>query len=32
MYAVVIGMFDDPKEPFRYQRVTLDSRFPASPK
>ena len=32
MYAVVLGMYDDPKQPLRYQRVTLDSRFPASPK
>ena len=24
-------MFDDPRQPLRYQRVTLDSRFPASP-
>ena len=32
MYAVVLGMFDDPQQPLRYQRVTLDSRFPASPK
>ncbi|MEI8372502.1 MAG: multiheme c-type cytochrome [Planctomycetota bacterium] len=31
MYAVVLGMFDDPQQPLRYQRVTLDSRFPASP-
>ena len=31
MYAVVLGMYDDPKNPLRYQRVTLDSRFPASP-
>ena len=31
MYAVVLGMYDDPKNPVRYQRVTLDSRFPASP-
>ena len=30
MDAVVLGMFDDPKQPFRYQRVPLDSRFPAS--
>ncbi len=30
MYAVVLGMFDDPKSPLRYQRVTLDSRFPAA--
>jgi len=30
-YAVVIGLFDDPQEPVRYQRVTLDSRFPSSP-
>ena len=31
MYAVVLGLFDDPQQPFRYQRVTLDSRFPAAP-
>ncbi len=30
MYAVVLGMFDGPQS-LRYQRVTLDSRFPASP-
>jgi len=30
MYAVVLGMFDDPQHPLRYQRVTLDSRFRAS--
>ena len=31
MYAVVLGLFDDPQQPFRYQRVALDSRFPPSP-
>jgi ribosomal protein L40E len=31
MYAVVLGMFDDPRQPLRYQRVTLDSRFTAAP-
>jgi len=31
MYAVVLGMYDDPQQPLRYQRVTLDSRFPSSP-
>jgi hypothetical protein len=31
MYAVVLGLYDDPQKPLRYQRVTLDSRFPASP-
>jgi hypothetical protein len=30
-YAVVLGMFEDQAQPIRYQRVTLDSRFPASP-
>lgn len=30
MYAVVLGMFDDPRQPLRYQRVTLDSRFATS--
>jgi hypothetical protein len=29
-YAVVLGVFDDPQRPVRYQRVTLDSRFTAS--
>ena len=28
--AVVLGMFDDAKQPVRYQCVPLDSRFPAS--
>ncbi|MDE0735536.1 MAG: multiheme c-type cytochrome, partial [Pirellulaceae bacterium] len=27
MYAGVLGIFADPKERFRYQRVSLDSRF-----
>lgn len=31
MNAIVLGLFDDADEPFRYQRVPLDSRFPASP-
>ena len=31
MYAVVLGLYDDPRQPLRYQRVTLDSRFPSSP-
>jgi hypothetical protein len=30
MDAIVLGIFDDPKQRFRYQRVPLDSRFPAS--
>jgi hypothetical protein len=29
--AVVLGLFDDADQPFRYQRVPLDSRFPNSP-
>jgi hypothetical protein len=28
MYAGVIGLFDDPVAPLRYQRIPLDSRFP----
>lgn len=28
--AVVVGLYDDPKKPLRYQRVPLDSRFAAS--
>jgi hypothetical protein len=33
MYAVVLGIFDDPdpKKQYRYQRVPLDSRFGESP-
>jgi hypothetical protein len=31
MYAIVLGVFDDPKQPFRFQRVPLDSRFADSP-
>ena len=30
MDAIVLGLYDDPKQPLRYQRVPLDSRFPAS--
>jgi hypothetical protein len=31
MYVGVIGVFDDPNQPLRYQRVPLDDRFPDSP-
>jgi hypothetical protein len=31
MFAGVIGLFDDPTAPLRYQRVPLDGRFPDSP-
>jgi hypothetical protein len=31
MCAIVIGLFDDPKQPMRYQRVTMDSRFKSAP-
>ena len=27
MHAVVLGLFDDPERPIRYQRVPIDSRF-----
>lgn len=30
--AVVLGLFDDPKNPLRYQKVPLDARFPPSAK
>jgi hypothetical protein len=30
MNAIVLGLYDDPRDPFRYQRVPLDSRFPPS--
>ena len=25
---IVLGLYDNPQQPMRYQRVTLDSRFP----
>lgn len=28
MFASVVGVFDDPAHPLRYQRVPLDARFP----
>jgi hypothetical protein len=31
MYTGVIGLFDDPAQPLRYQRVPLDDRFPDTP-
>ncbi|MGD9722820.1 MAG: multiheme c-type cytochrome [Pirellulales bacterium] len=31
MYVVVVGFYDDPKEPLRFQRVALDARFPDTP-
>ncbi len=31
MYVGVIGFFDDPENPVRYQRVPLDARFEDSP-
>lgn len=30
-FAVVVGLFDDPKDSIRYQRIPLDSRFENSP-
>jgi hypothetical protein len=30
MYVIVVGFFDDPQQPVRYQRVALDSRYPDS--
>ncbi len=27
MYVVVLGIYDDPQQPFRYQKVPLDHRF-----
>jgi hypothetical protein len=29
-HAIVLGFYDDPVEPVRYQRVPLDARFPES--
>ena len=31
MYAVVVGLYDDPQTPARYQRVPLDARFGDAP-
>lgn len=31
MYAIVLGLYDDPQQPIRYQRVPLDHRFHDSP-
>jgi hypothetical protein len=31
MYVAAIGVYDDARRPFRYQRVSLDKRFPSSP-
>jgi hypothetical protein len=31
MYAIVLGLYDDPNRPWRYQRVPLDARFADSP-
>ncbi|MCU0958777.1 MAG: cytochrome C554 [Pirellulaceae bacterium] len=31
MYASVVGLFDDPAQPLRYQRVPLDARFADAP-
>lgn len=31
MYAIVLGYYDDPARPWKYQRVPLDSRFADSP-
>jgi hypothetical protein len=31
MYVAVLAIFDDPDQPYRYQRVPLDARFADSP-
>jgi hypothetical protein len=31
MHVGVVGVFDDPNQPLRYQRVPLDDRFPDTP-
>lgn len=31
MYVAVVGLFDDPARPWRYERVPLDARFADSP-
>ena len=32
MYTGLFGVFDDPKQPFRYQRIALSSQFEDSPR
>lgn len=32
MYVGLFGLFDDPSQPFRYQRIALSSQFPDSPR
>ncbi len=32
MFAVVLGLYNEPKKEIRYQRVALDSRFASSPR
>ncbi len=31
MYVIVVGFYDDPKQPMRFERVALDSRFAEAP-
>lgn len=31
MYVVVVGLYDDPSKPFRYEKVPLDARFADAP-
>ncbi|MBI3464170.1 MAG: hypothetical protein HY000_14105 [Planctomycetes bacterium] len=31
MFLSVLGLYDDPQQPWRYQRVPLDHRFPDAP-
>ncbi len=31
MYVGLVGVFDNPQQPVRYERVVLDARFPDSP-
>ncbi len=32
MYAGILGLYDDPSEPFRYQRIALSGQFEDSPR
>jgi len=32
MYAGIVGLFDDPKQPLRYQRLAMSSQFEDSPR
>ncbi|RMF43362.1 MAG: hypothetical protein D6753_05340 [Planctomycetota bacterium] len=32
MYGGIVGLFDDPQQPLRYQRIAISAQFPDSPR